>query len=229
MPGEVPVVPGPDDAPGEEEHRVEVDQARRGTRGDEPDLPEHDRDQDGGEELEEALDPQMDDPESPVVDDREVGVGSVEHRRNVEDRDCRRRVEEQRRDVARSFLPDRRPERPEHQEEPEQEADHQQELPEAAEVQVLGPLMPEPEPELAQPPRHTQELADQAAADHQHQRPEEHVDQRGAVREDLRPRQGGPGTGRPRPRQSRSRRWRAADGRCAADCTAARRTMASNP
>ena len=57
---------------------------------------EHHRDEHGGEELEEALHPQVDDPEAPVVDHGEVGAGAVEERGQVEERDGRRRVEEER-------------------------------------------------------------------------------------------------------------------------------------
>ena len=94
--GEVPVVPGPDDPAGQVEDGVEVDDAGGGAGRDQPEDHEHHRDEHGGEQLEEALHPQVDDPEAPVVDHGEVGAGAVEERGQVEERDRRRRVEEQR-------------------------------------------------------------------------------------------------------------------------------------
>src|SRR5450755_4648411 len=67
-------------------------------------------------------------------------------------------------------------ERPKHQKQPEEEANYQQELPEPPEVQVLGTLVTEPEPELPQLVVDAEGLAYQAADDDQHQRPEEYVD-----------------------------------------------------
>src|ERR1035441_19355 len=67
-------------------------------------------------------------------------------------------------------------ERPKHQKQPEEEANYQQELPEPPEVQVLGTLVTEPEPELPQLVVDAEELANQAADDDHHQRPEEGVD-----------------------------------------------------
>src|ERR1039457_2400700 len=66
--------------------------------------------------------------------------------------------------------------RPKHQKQPEEEANCQQVLPEPPEVQVLGTLVPEPEPELPQFVVNAEGLACQAADDDHHQRPEECVD-----------------------------------------------------
>src|ERR1035437_3801126 len=67
------------------------------------------------------------------------------------------------------------PERPKHQKQPEDEGNCQQKLPEPPEVQVLGTLVTEPEPELSQLVVDAEGLAYQAADDHHHQRPEEGV------------------------------------------------------
>src|ERR1039458_5085834 len=68
------------------------------------------------------------------------------------------------------------PERPKHQKQPENEGNCQQKLPEPSEVQVLGTLVTEPEPEVSQLVVDAEGLAYQAADDDHHQRPEECVD-----------------------------------------------------
>ncbi|MDD2467062.1 MAG: hypothetical protein PHI97_23965, partial [Desulfobulbus sp.] len=44
----------------------------------------HDGHQHGSEQLEESFDPEMDDPETPVIDNDEIAVGSIEKCRDVE-------------------------------------------------------------------------------------------------------------------------------------------------
>ncbi len=73
------------DPAAEVEDGVEVDQARGGLGADHAHLVEHDGHQDRGEELEESFHPKMDDPETPVIDDREVAVGAVEEGGQVKD------------------------------------------------------------------------------------------------------------------------------------------------
>ena len=170
---EVPVVAGADDPAREIQDGVQVDQARGGPGADEPHLVEHHGHQHRREEFEESLHPEMDDPEAPVVDDGEVGVGAVEKGGQVEDRDGHGRIQEERGQFALVRALDGGPERPEHQKQPEHEASCQQELPEAPEVQVLGALVPEPEPELAQLVVDAQALAGQAADNDHHQRRQE--------------------------------------------------------
>jgi len=118
----------------------------------------------------------MDDPEAPVVDDRKVGVGAIEKGGQVEDRDGHGRVQKERRQFALVRALDGGLERPKHQKQPKQEANCQQELPEAPEVQVLGTLVTEPEPEMPQLVVDAEELACQAADNDHHERPEECVD-----------------------------------------------------
>ena len=112
------MVARPDDPCAEVEDRVEVDDARGRLRAHEPHLEEHDRDEHRREELEEALDPQMDDPEAPVVDHRRIRVGAVEERGQIEQRNGDRDVEEERRQSARLRVLHRGPERAEHEKEP---------------------------------------------------------------------------------------------------------------
>ena len=138
--GEVPVVAGPDDAAGQVEDGVEVDDAGGGASRDQSQDHEHHGDEHGGEQLEEALHPQVDDPEAPVVDDREVGAGAEEERGQVEERDGRRRVEEQRGELGPPGVADRRAQGPVHEDQPAREAGRQQQLPEAA----RGPGTPSP-------------------------------------------------------------------------------------
>ncbi len=158
-------MPGPHDPSGQVEDGVEVDDARGRATGDEAQDHEHHGDEHGGEQLEEALDPQVDDPEAPVVDHGEVGAGAEEERGQVEERDRRRRVEEERGQLGALAVADRRPQRPVHEHEPAREADRQQELPEAAEVQVLRALVAEPEPQAAEAVVEAQPLAAEAAED----------------------------------------------------------------
>src|SRR5450830_1706827 len=43
-----------------------------------------------GEELEKSFHPQVDNPETPGIDHRKVGLGTKEQRRNIEDWNCQR-------------------------------------------------------------------------------------------------------------------------------------------
>jgi hypothetical protein len=78
--GEIPVMACTNDPAAEVEDGVEVNQTRGGLGADHTHLVENGGHQDRGEELEESFHPKMDDPEAPVIDDREVGLGAVEER-----------------------------------------------------------------------------------------------------------------------------------------------------
>ncbi len=115
----------------------------------------------------------MDDPEAPVVDDGEVGAGPVEQRWNVEERDGDGRIEEERGQLPLASVLHGRAEGPEHEEEPEDEAHGQQQLPETAQVEVLAALVAQPEPQAAQVAVDARELPEEAAEDHDGQGAEE--------------------------------------------------------
>src|SRR5215204_3515247 len=96
--------------------------------------------------------------------------------RVVEERDGDGRDGEEREERAPFVLPsERRRERAPHQKEPEDEADEEQYLPEAAEVNILVPLRAEPEPVLTQKLLDAQPLAAEAPDDDEQHRREERV------------------------------------------------------
>ena len=99
--GEVPMMAGADDPAAEIEQRVKIDDAGRGRAGNDPELVEDDRDRAGHEQLEKILDPEMDDPESPQVDDGEVRRGVEKERGHVKDRNRDRGGDEQAGKLAR--------------------------------------------------------------------------------------------------------------------------------
>ena len=159
---------------GQVEDGVQVDQPRGGLGRDEAQLVEDHCHQHRREEFEEAFHPEVDDPEPPVVDDGEVGVGSVEQRRHVEEGDGHGGVEEERGQLALLRPLHGRTQGPEHEEEPEDQARRQQQLPEAAQVEVLAALVAEPEPEAAQQVVDACPFSEEAAEDHEGQGPQEH-------------------------------------------------------
>ena len=82
---EVPVMARAHDAAREVEDGIEIDESRGGLRRHQAHLVEHHPHQHGGEEFKEAFDPEVDDPEAPVVDDREIRVRPVEQGGHIED------------------------------------------------------------------------------------------------------------------------------------------------
>ena len=139
---------------------------------------EQEGDHDGGEDLEEALDPEVDHPPPPVLGDRQVGVPVPHQAGDVEQRDRRRGEQEQPQQVpVRVRLPEGRPHRPGHHRQPEEQADRQEELPEPAEVDVLVTLVAEPEVgHVAQPLLDREPLAGHRADDDDQQADEQEVD-----------------------------------------------------
>ncbi len=134
----------PDHATGRVQDDVEVDHGQRDLLADDAEQDEHVRDHHGREQLEEVLDPQMHDPEAPELGRREVVARPREEAYGVERRDRARRQEEQPRHVAR-VVSGKAPaqDAPQH-EDPHDEPDRQQHLPQPREVEVLEALQPEP-------------------------------------------------------------------------------------
>ena len=81
LPGPVPVVSRADNAAAEIKNRVQVDHARRRYMGNNSQLIKDDRHHHGSEQLEEAFDPEMDNPEAPGIYHREMSGAVKEHRR----------------------------------------------------------------------------------------------------------------------------------------------------
>src|SRR5215217_9343121 len=119
-------------------------------------------DHDGREELEEILDPEVDDPEAPEVSRREVRFGPGEQPDGVERRDRQRREEEQPRHVAQVRATQPPAHRPKQHHDPKEEAYREQYLPEAAEVQVFEALVAEPGPQAARETKDPRPLPDEA-------------------------------------------------------------------
>lgn len=117
----------------------------------ETDLHGHERHWHGCEQLEESFHPGVDDPEAPVVDHGDMGVGAIEHGGQLKDRDGDGADQEERWELPLvRVLPHGRPQGPAHQEQPDNEAQGQQPLPEAAQTQVLAALEAESEPKVVQ-------------------------------------------------------------------------------
>ena len=133
-----------------------------------------------GEHLEEALDPEVDDPPPPVLGDGEVGVPAVPQRGAVEN-PAIASDDSRKSDRIPPLLvatPERREDRAGDQEEPEEQADEQGDLEGPAEVDVLVAAVADVEPE--RPARehllHAEPLPCHRTEHHHQQRPEQHVD-----------------------------------------------------
>ena len=85
--GEVEVMQRADDAARQEDRRRQHGRFAGGAHADELQAREEERDHDGGEDLEEALDPQVHDPPAPVLGHRQMRVPAVAERGHVEDGD----------------------------------------------------------------------------------------------------------------------------------------------
>src|SRR6185437_5505754 len=82
--GKIEVVHGADHAAGGIQNQVEVDDAQGNLFAHDPEENEKVGDHDGGEELEEILDPEVHHPEAPEVGGSEVGVGLGDQADGVE-------------------------------------------------------------------------------------------------------------------------------------------------
>src|SRR6185312_9084986 len=142
---------GADQPAAEYQDDVEVDGAQCGIALHQTELVEDDADHDGHEQLEEALDPQVDDPEPPSVDDREVRRPVVEQGRQVEYRDRRRGDQEEHHERSALPVTQDRPYAAPQQDEPEHQPEREQDLPGAADLEILPALIAEPPPGSTQP------------------------------------------------------------------------------
>src|SRR5215469_2036396 len=104
----------------------------------------------------------MDDPEAPSIRDGIVGRPTKKESRQVEYRYRRSGDQKESDETAPLWIvPSRRHGAPQ-QAEPEDEADGEQYLPEAADLEILPALVAEPEPRVAQPLKEPSPLAKQA-------------------------------------------------------------------
>src|SRR5215203_4672291 len=157
------------------EEDVEEDNCQRHLLADDPEQDEDVGYHDGREELEEVLDPKVDDPEAPEVGGGEMRVGSGEKADRVERGDGESGEEEQPGHVAHVFAPQAAAHCSEEHDDPEEEAYREQYLPEAAEVQVLPALVAEPGPQVAYIAVDTEELPNHAPEDDHGQGTEQRV------------------------------------------------------
>ena len=104
---------------------------------------EEEGDHGGGEDLEEAFHPEMDHPPAPVFDDGQVGVLAPGEAGAVEEADGPGGEQEEVQQVA-LFAGDleRRARGADHQEQPDEQSNEQQNLPAAAQIDILVPLVP---------------------------------------------------------------------------------------
>ena len=107
------------------------------------------RHHDGREQFQEILDPEVNDPEPPEVHHGEVDVLAEDHAYGIEKRDGQRTVEEQVRQIARMFVRQTAPQPAYENDDPEEHADGQQDLPKPPEIKVLPALRADPEPRAA--------------------------------------------------------------------------------
>src|SRR5262249_34506608 len=155
-------VAGADQAAAEDQDDVEIDDAQRRAALHQAELIEDDRDDDRDEQLEESLDPQVDDPEPPGIDHREVAAAVEHQRRQGENRNRDRGDQEEDAQpaalgvaVAWGYVAPQ-------QDEPEDQAEGQQDLPGAADFEKFPALVAEPEPGAAEPLQEACPLAEQA-------------------------------------------------------------------
>jgi hypothetical protein len=142
---EVEVMQRSDHAAGEKDRRREDRGASRRHHVDEPEPRKQERDDHGGEHLEEALDPQVNDAPAPVLGDRQGRVPPDAERREVEaaDRDRREQEEQEQRPLRITAL-DGRPQGAADNKDPEEQANEQRDLEEPAEVDILVTAVAEP-------------------------------------------------------------------------------------
>src|SRR5690606_26147704 len=102
-----------------------------------------------GEDLEEALNPQVNHPPAPVLHDGDIGVLAVEQTGTVEQANGHGRDGQQNQQVVVALVTTQsRPHATQHQQQPECQANKLDDLPETAQIQVLIALVTEPEVQL---------------------------------------------------------------------------------
>src|SRR5215472_788169 len=127
---------GADEPAAKNENNVEIDDPQSRQALHQPELVKDDRDDDRDEQLEEAFDPEMDDPEAPGIRDGVVARTIKKQSRQVEYGDRRSSDQEERDKAAPLRIMPSRCHGPPQQPEPEDEADGEQYLPEAANLEI---------------------------------------------------------------------------------------------
>src|ERR1700732_1217969 len=151
---------GANKAAAKNQNDFEIDNPQNGHTLDQPELIKDDRDDDCDEQLEEAFDPEMDDPEAPGIRHGVVGRSIKKQSRKVEYGDRRSGDQEEGGETAPLRITPSRRHGPPQQAEPENEADGEQYLPEAADLEIFPALVAEPKPSVAQPLKEPAQLAE---------------------------------------------------------------------
>jgi len=126
-----------DDPAAHDERGLEDDGLLGGLLGEEVHRDQRQRDDDDDEELENALDPHVDDPPAPELGGDDVGLGRVEEARDEQQADRAARVDDHVGQPVAGLAVQQRFEPAGHEGGPAQEADQQAELPDAADLEVL--------------------------------------------------------------------------------------------
>ena len=139
------MVHGPDDATGGVQDDVHEDDAQRDPLPDDAQEDEHVGDHDGGEQLEEVLDPQVHHPEAPELGDGDMGTGAGHHPHGVEGRDRQRGEHEQPGHVGHVLVAQAPAHGAPDDEHPDEQGHGEQDLEDKGQVEVL-PLLGEQRP-----------------------------------------------------------------------------------
>jgi hypothetical protein len=160
---------GAKDATREIKNRIKVNDARGGDYADSAEAIEQHSDDDGNKQLEKILDPKMNDPEAPVIDDGEVSGAVIEECRQIEDGDRHRGEEEKNRELTALWVFEGRPYRPKQQRGPEHESCCQPDLPGLTKVEIFPTPISKPLPPATKHLPDTKPFAEQAARDNDDQ------------------------------------------------------------
>src|SRR5215468_7096535 len=135
----------------------------------------HVGDHDGSEKLEEILNPQMHHPKAPKVCGRKVGMRAGQQPDRVKRRDRECGEEKQPGHIADGLAVEASADSTENKDDPEDQPDGKQHLPESAKVQIFKTLGPKPRPPLLNPAADSRVLACQAPKDHKSQSEEQSI------------------------------------------------------
>ena len=178
-PGPVQVMERADDAGSQVQEDAHVDDLQAELRADRADAGQDEREHDGGEDLEESLHPEVDDPPAPVLGVGEVAALAVQEAGHVEQRDGDRAVQEHVREPAAVlFRQKRRADGAHDQHQPDDHPGDEEDLPDAAQLDVLVALVSEEEAVRAEASLDGQPCSGKRTQDDDHHRHEQKDRQR---------------------------------------------------
>ena len=139
-----------DDSTREEDGRREKRRLGCGANLDQLETREEEADHNRGKHFEEAFNPEVNHPPAPVFGSDKVTALTIHQSRGIEERDGNAGDEEQ--DQKRAVFAlanERRLQSRDHQDQPKNQADEQQDLPESSKIDIFISLAAEPEPHVA--------------------------------------------------------------------------------